>query len=72
MMPRVISFSLVNYVSDLSIQLQGFGHDQPWKLLKRVLPISTMWFLFVEDLDHTLSVTAQDIRYIDRRYWSHR
>ena len=27
-------------------------------LLKRVLPILTMWFPFVDDLGHTLSVTT--------------
>ena len=41
------------------------------KLLRRVLPIFTMWFSFVEDLGHTLSATTQDIRCMDRRYWSY-
>ena len=42
------------------------------KLLRRVLPIFTMWFSFIEDLGHTLSVTTQDTRYLDRCYWSNR
>ena len=70
MIPRVTSFLLVDSVSGLLVYLQGFWHDQPLKLLGRVLPIFTMWFLFVDDLDYTLSVTAQDIRFVDRRYWS--
>ena len=39
------------------------------KLLKRVLPILTMCFLFVDDLGHTSSVTTQNTRYVDHRYW---
>ena len=39
------------------------------KLLIRVLPILTMWFLFVDDLGHTPSVTIQNTRYVDHRYW---
>ena len=35
------------------------------KLLRRVLPILTMWFPFVDDLGHTLSITTQNTRYID-------
>ena len=31
-----------------------------------------MWFPFVDDLGHTLSVTTEDIRYVSRRYWPHR
>ena len=31
-----------------------------------------MWFLFVDDLGHTLGVTTQDTRYVSRRYWPHR
>ena len=39
------------------------------KLLRRVLPIFTMWFLFLDDLGHTPSVTTQNTRYIDYHYW---
>ena len=42
------------------------------KLLRRLLPICTMWFPFIEDLGHTLSVTTQDTRYVSCRYWPHR
>ena len=42
------------------------------KHLRRVLPILTMWFLFIDDLGHTLSVTTQNTRYVDRRYWPDR
>ena len=59
-------------VSDLSINRPDFWHDQPWKLHRRVLPICTMWFPFVYDLGHTLSVTTQNTRYVSRRYWPHR
>ena len=31
-----------------------------------------MWFPFVDDLGHTLSVTTQNTRYVDRRYWPDR
>ena len=31
-----------------------------------------MWFPFVDDLGHTLSVTTQDTRYVSHRYWLHR
>ena len=31
-----------------------------------------MWFSFVYDLGHTLSVTTQETRYVSRRYWPHR
>ena len=31
-----------------------------------------MWFPFVYDLGHTLSVTTQDTRYVSCRYWPHR
>ena len=31
-----------------------------------------MWFLFVDDLGHTLGATTQDTRYVSRRYWPHR
>ena len=31
-----------------------------------------MWFLFVDDLGHTPSVTTQDTRYVDCRYWPDR
>ena len=30
----------------------------------RVLPILTMWFPFVDDLGHTLSVITQNTRYV--------
>ena len=59
-------------MSDLSIHMQGFWRDQHWKVLKRILPIFTMWFSFVDDLSHTLSATTQDTRYVSRRYWPHR
>ena len=29
-----------------------------------------MWFSFVDDLGHTLSITTQNTRYVDHRYWS--
>ena len=38
-------------------------------LLKRVLPIFTMWFPFVDGLGHTPSVNTQNTRYVDHRYW---
>ena len=28
-----------------------------------------MWFPFVDDLGHTPSVTTQNTRYVDHRYW---
>ena len=31
-----------------------------------------MWFPFVDDLVHTLSVTTQDTRYVSNYYWPHR
>ena len=31
-----------------------------------------MWFLFMDDLADTPSVTTQDTRYVSRRYWPHR
>ena len=31
-----------------------------------------MWFLFVDDLGHTLSVTTQDTGYVSRRNWPYR
>ena len=31
-----------------------------------------MWFSFVDDLGHTLSVITQDTRYVSRCYWPHR
>ena len=70
-MPWVIIFPLVDPVLDLSIHLQGLWQINPWKLLRRVLPIFTMWFPFVDDLGHTLNATTQNTRYADRRYWSH-
>ena len=39
------------------------------KHLRRVLPIYMIWCPFVDDLGHTSSVTTQDTRYEDRRYW---
>ena len=38
------------------------------KLLRRVLPILTMRFPFVDDLGHTLSATNQDIGYVSHCY----
>ena len=39
------------------------------KHLRKVLPIYMIWCPFVDDLDHTSSITTQDTRYADRRYW---
>ena len=38
----------------------------------RVLQIYMIWCPFVDDLGHTSSVTTQDTRYVDRRYWPDR
>ena len=70
-MPWVTSLPLVDPVSDLSIHLQGFWHDQPLEATKEGIINFHDWFPFVDDLGHTLSVTTQDTRYVSRRYWPH-
>ena len=42
------------------------------KHLRRVLPIYMIWCSIVDDLGHTSSVTTQDTRYVDSRYWPDR
>ena len=67
--PLSDSHPIVDPVSDLSIHLQGLLTINSQNLIRRVLPILTIWFPFVDDLGHTLSVTTQNTRYVDRRYW---
>ena len=31
-----------------------------------------MWFLFVDNLGHTPSITTQNTRYVDYRYWPYK
>ena len=59
---------LVDPVSDLSIHLQGFWHDQHPEAHQEGITIYIIWCPIVDDLGHTSSVTTQDTRYVDRRY----
>ena len=63
----VTSFSLVDYRIRSLDPPAGFLTRS--NLLGRLLPLYTIWFLFVDDLGHTPSVTTQDTRYVDHHYW---
>ena len=56
-------------MSDLSIHQLVYWHDQLPEAPQEGITILTMWFPFVDDLGYTLSVTTQNTRYVDRRYW---
>ena len=56
-------------MSNLSIHQVGLLTRSTPEAPKEGITIITMWFPFVDDLGHTLSVTIQHTRYVDRRYW---
>ena len=57
-------------MSDLSIHLQSFWHKSTLEASQEGITNLRDVVSICSDLGHTPSVTIQDTRYLDRRYWS--